>query len=254
MRVETLAERTLYHVRAYAVAADGTVYYGNDVALQTTHQIHLPQTSGVSVSQVKVTSATLRASVTNDGDGNISDAGFVYATTPNPSVANSCISCGIQTGAYSTILQNLQENTTYYVRAYATNEAGTNYGEEMSFTTLEVKIPELSAVTLSAYSHKSATFSAKVEQQNNGTITEVGFVYSTSPEPGMTNHKIVCGTDTSFSGKTTSLTANTTYYVRAYATNEKGTAFSPELTFTTKEEPDDSSFDTGDFGEDEKWD
>ena len=254
VRVETLSERTLYHVRAYAVAANGTVYYGNDVQLQTTHQIHLPQASGVSVSQVKVTGATLRASVTNDGDGNISDAGFVYATTPNPSVANNKVSCGVQTDAYSSTLQNLQENTIYYVRAYVTNEAGTNYGEETSFTTLEIKQAALSAVTLTAFSHKSATFSAKVEQLNNGTLTEVGFVYSTSPEPGLTNHKVACGTDTSFSGRTTSLTANTTYYVRAYATNEKGTTFSPQLTFTTKPEPDDSSFDTGDFGEDEKWD
>lgn len=254
VRVETLSERTLYHVRAYAVAGNGTVYYGNDVQLQTTHQIHLPQASGVAVSQIKVTGATLRASVTNDGDGNISDAGFVYATTPNPSVANSKVSCGVQTGSYSTVLQNLRENTIYYVRAYATNEAGTNYGEESSFTTLDIKQAALSAVTLVAHSHKSATFSAKVEQLNNGTLTEVGFVYSTSPEPGLTNHKIACGTDASFSGRTTSLTANTTYYVRAYATNEKGTAFSPQRTFTTMKEPDDSLFETGDFGEDEKWD
>lgn len=254
VRVGTLCERTLYHVRAYAVASNGTIYYGNDVQLQTTHQIHLPQTSDVSVSQVKVRTATLRASVTNDGDGNISEAGFVYATTPNPSVANNRVSCGVQTGSYSTVLQKLQENTTYYVRAYAINEAGTNYGEETSFCTMEIKQAALSTVTLTAYSHKSATFSAKVEQQNNGTLTEVGFVYSISPKPSMTNHKIVCGTGSSFCGKTTSLTANTTYYVRAYATNEKGTAFSPELIFTTKEEPDDSSFDTGDFSEDEKWD
>ena len=254
VRIETLAERTLYHVRAYAVAANGTAYYGNDVVFQTTHQIYLPQASGVTVSNVKVTAAALRASVTNDGDGTIADAGFVYSTTPAPSVADGKVSCGVQTGSYSAQLSNLAENTTYYVRAYVTNEAGTNYGEESSFCTLEIKQAELSSVTLKSFSHKSASFAATVEQLNNGTLTEVGFVYSTSPNPGLTNHKVACGTDASFSGSTSSLTASTTYYVRAYATNEKGTAFSEELTFTTKEEPEDSSFDVDDFGGDKNWD
>lgn len=254
VRVEALAERTLYHVRAYAVAGDGTVYYGNDVAFQTTHQIYLPQVSGVTVSNIKVTASTLRATLTNDGDGTVTDAGFVYATHTGPSVADEKVSCGVQTGAFSSVLDKLKEHTIYYVRAYATNEAGTNYGEETTFTTLEIKQPVLSAVTVSGVSHKSASFAAQVEQTNNGTLTEVGFVYSINPNPGLTNHKVTCGTDLSFSGRTSSLTANTTYYVRAYATNEKGTAFSEQMEFRTKEEPEDSSLEVGDFGNDQKWD
>ena len=255
IRVENLSQRTLYHVRAYAIADDGTVYYGNNVTFQTTHTINPPQVSSVSVSNIKVTAATLQATLINDGEGTITDVGFVYATHSNPTVDDHNVSCGAKTSSFSYEIDNLKENTTYYVRAYATNEAGTSYGEEITtFTTLEIKQPTLSNVTVSSVSHKSASFSAQVEQTNNGTITEVGFVYSTNPNPELTDYKMTCDTGLSFSGRISSLTPNTTYYVRAYASNEKGTAFSEQVEFRTKEKPEDSSFEIGDFGDVQEWD
>lgn len=253
VRMTGLTERTVYHVRAYVVAATGEAYYGQDVLFQTTHEIRLPQASGTTISGIGVNSVTLRASVTNDGDGTISDAGFCYATTPNPSTADNKASCGATTSSFSKTLSDLQENTRYYVRAYVTNERGTNYGDQTEFTTLEVSPPSLSAVTASGVTFRSATFAATVTSLGNGTLKRSGFCYATTPGPTTTHHRIDCGTATTLRGSTSSLTANTTYYVRAFAENEKGTAYGPELTITTKEEPDGTKIGLDDYPDDSQW-
>ena len=103
--------------------------------------------------------------------------------------------------------------------------------------------------------HQSATLVAEVVSDGNGSVSECGFVYSTSPNPGLTNNKVVCGTSHSLSGRAESLLPNTTYYVRAYATNEKGTGFSKEISFTTeKEKSEDEGITKDDFGEDDNLD
>lgn len=254
VRMTGLTERTTYHVRAYVVAATGEAYYGQDVVFETTHEIRLPQASGTTVSGIGVTTASLRASVTNDGDGNISDAGFCYSTSPNPSTADRTKSCGPTTSSFSTVLSDLSENTHYYVRAYVTNERGTNYGEQAEFTTLKVTVPELSEVTASGVTFRSATFAATVTALGNGTLKRAGFCYATTPGPTITNHLLDCGTATVLNKKTSDLTAKTTYYVRAFAENEKGIGYGPELTITTKEEPDGTTIGIDDYPDDTKWD
>jgi len=254
VRMTGLTEKTTYHVRAYVIAATGESYYGQDVQFQTTHEIRLPQASGTTVSNIGVNGATLRASVTNDGDGTISDAGFCYSTSPNPSTADGKASCGVQTGSFSKVLNGLRENTPYYVRAYVTNERGTNYGEQAEFKTLEVTVPTLSAVTASGVTFRSATFAATVTSLGNGTLKRSGFVYATSHNPTLSNHLLNCGTATTLRASTSALTASTTYYVRAFAENEKGVAYGPELTITTKEEPDGTKIEIDDYPDDNRWD
>ena len=158
-------------------------------------------------------------------------------------------------GTFLATAKDLTENTTYYVRSYVTNEAGTAYGEEVNFATLEILPPTLSAVTVKTVTHRSATFSAEVLSVGNGTVSESGFVYSINPNPGLTNHKVVCGASLNLSGRAESLLPNTTYYVRAYATNEKGTTFSDDLSFTTNEDPEGSSIEVDEgYGTENDWD
>ena len=63
--------------------------------------------------------------------------GVCWSTSQNPTISNSHTTDGNGTGSFTSSLTNLTPNTTYYVRAYATNNAGTGYGEQKSFTTLE---------------------------------------------------------------------------------------------------------------------
>ena len=63
--------------------------------------------------------------------------GVCWGTKPNPTINDNKTNDGNGTGSFTSNLTNLTENTTYDVRAYATNEKGTRYGEQRSFTTLE---------------------------------------------------------------------------------------------------------------------
>lgn len=255
VRLEGLDELTAYHARAYVITKDDVAYYGNDITFSTTHEIHLPVADATTVDNIGTTSATFHSSVLSDGDGNISDCGFCYSRIPNPTVDDEKLSCGKRMGKFVVTVKELTENTTYYVRSYVTNEAGTSYGEEVNFATLEILQPTLSAVTVKSVTHRSAILTADVLSEGNGTVSESGFVYSINPNPGLTNHKVSCGSSLSLSGRAESLLPNTTYYIRAFATNEKGTAFGEESSFTTKEEPEGSSIEVDEgYDHENDWD
>ena len=81
------------------------------------------------------TSAQSGGIITSNGGTLVTQRGVVWSTSPNPTTANNTTSDGSGTGSYTSNLTNLTANTTYYVRAYATNSAGTAYGNELSFTT-----------------------------------------------------------------------------------------------------------------------
>ena len=249
-----LTQHTTYYARSYAKAKSGVTYYGDAVSFTTLYTVVTPSASKTTVSSITVSSASLAASVTSDGHGTVSDAGFVYSTSANPTLSSSKKSCGAKTGSFSAQLTGLKEGTTYYVRSYATNEVGTGYGEQVTFTTSAITVPTVSAVTVGTVTFNSAAFTADVTALNNGTLTEVGFVYSKTQNPDLNSTKISCGKTASISGKAASLEATTTYYVRAFATNEKGTAYGPETSFTTKEAPEQSDIDADDFKPETDWD
>ena len=84
---------------------------------------------------VHLLSATCGGNVTFDGNATVTARGVCWSTKPNPTISDSKTTDGSGTGSYTSNLSNLASQTTYYVRAYATNEKGTSYGEEKSFTT-----------------------------------------------------------------------------------------------------------------------
>jgi hypothetical protein len=88
-----------------------------------------------SISNVAVTSATCGGNVTADGGGTVTAKGVCWNTAGSPTVSNSKTTDGSGTGSYTSSITGLDPNTTYYVRAYATNSEGTTYGTQLSFTT-----------------------------------------------------------------------------------------------------------------------
>ena len=85
---------------------------------------------------ITANSATLAGNVTADGGATVTEKGVVYATTANPTTANTKITNGAGTGAISVNAPGLAGSTTYHVRAYATNSIGTAYGADKTFITL----------------------------------------------------------------------------------------------------------------------
>jgi CubicO group peptidase (beta-lactamase class C family) len=82
-------------------------------------------------------SAICSGTVSNDGESIITARGICWNTSTNPTIANSKTIDGTGTGTFTSNLSGLTPNTTYYIRAYATNSVGTAYGNELSFTTEE---------------------------------------------------------------------------------------------------------------------
>ena len=89
------------------------------------------------VSATKATTASSGGAVINDGGGALTAWGVCWGTSANPTLANSFLQNTVSSISFSSALSGLTPNTTYYVRAYATNSAGTSYGNEVSFTTSE---------------------------------------------------------------------------------------------------------------------
>jgi hypothetical protein len=80
--------------------------------------------------------ATCGGDITSDGGAPVTSRGVCWSTSANPTITNSNTSDGTGTGSFESSITGLMPNTTYFVRAYATNSAGTTYGNEQTFTTL----------------------------------------------------------------------------------------------------------------------
>jgi uncharacterized protein (TIGR02145 family) len=96
---------------------------------------NLASLSTLLISNITANSGTTGGDITNDGGSPITQRGVVWGINPNPTTANNSTNNGSGTGNFTTNLSGLTTNTTYYVRAYATNSAGTAYGNELNFTT-----------------------------------------------------------------------------------------------------------------------
>lgn len=188
------------------------------------------------ISAISNTSATVAGTVVNNNGAVVTARGICYATTFQPTLANSVSSAPSGgNGSYSVILSGLSSNTKYYVRAYATNSAGTSYGSTDSFTTTQPTAPVLTTIAPFAVGSNSASSGGSISSNGGSALLARGIVYSTSPVPTLSNNVI---TDPSVNTGTyftpiSGLTPNTPYYVRAYATNATGTAYGDEYTFTT---------------------
>jgi uncharacterized protein (TIGR02145 family) len=82
--------------------------------------------------------STSGGNVTSDGGSAVTSRGVCWSTSSSPTILNSKTTNSSGTGMFTSALTGLNAETTYYVRAYATNSVGTGYGEELSFTSLEI--------------------------------------------------------------------------------------------------------------------
>ncbi len=130
-----LQDGMTYYVRAYAINAKGTAY-GEEVSF-TTKTKTIATVVTTPATNVSYTSAIVGGNVTSDGGANVTESGICYSTSANPTTSNTKITSGSGLGEFMCNLTDLQDGTIYYVRAYAVNEKGTSYGEEVSFTTKE---------------------------------------------------------------------------------------------------------------------
>ena len=195
-----------------------------------------PSVSTNGATYITYNSATSGGSVTSSGGATVTARGVCWSTSPNPTPNLSTkTNDGTGIGSFNSSITGLAGNTTYYLRAYATNSEGTGYGQELTFTTSPSPVaPVVTTTTASSITETGATSGGNVTSSGGATVTERGVCWSTSENP-----TISLGTKTSdgsgtgtFTSSITGLTSGTTYHIRAYATNSAGTGYGSDLTFT----------------------
>jgi starch-binding outer membrane protein SusE/F len=221
---------TQYFARAYAVGPAGTIY-GEELTFTTLPVV--PTLTTATVTAITGNSASGGGEVTVTGGANVTARGICWDIAENPTIAKSKTTNGEGPGAFTSAMTGLLGNKTYYVRAYATNSAGTGYGPQVSFKT-EIDLPTVTTTDVTAITKTSAVSGGNVTYDGGGTISARGLCWSTNANPSVTDNVIAGGTGTgSFVSNLTGLTLYTTYHVRAYATNSKGTVYGADKQFTT---------------------
>lgn len=196
----------------------------------------LPSVITNSITNLTQTSATLNGNVTSDGGTTITARGFYWSETDQtPDSGDNKETVSGTTGSFIKSITGLQSNTTYYYRAFATNSEGTSTGEVQQFITNQnLSIPAVTTNAITDITQTTATSGGNVTSDGGATVTARGVCWSTSPNPTTANSKTTNGIGTgSFTSNINGLTANTPYYVRAYAINSAGTSYGDEVTLTT---------------------
>lgn len=194
-----------------------------------------PGIETTAASNIATTSMSSGGTVTADGGAPVISRGICWSTSGSPSIdLSSKTNDGSGLGSFTSSLNGLSPNTTYYIRAYATNEAGTAYGTQVSATTLAASA-SLTTSQVADITSFGAVTGGNITNNGGANITSRGVCWSTSVNP--TSDLATRTQDGSGSGAFTStltgLASRTTYYVRAYAVNSAGTAYGQQITLET---------------------
>jgi hypothetical protein len=217
--------------RAYPVGGATFIMILDTFTAPTVSIIDLTTTEVTSITQ---TTATSGGEITSDGGLSITEKGVCWGTSLPPTTLDNRTIDGSGTSSYTSSLTGLMENTIYYVRAYATNDSGTSYGNVTTFLTSGTPVFELTTNNITAITTNTATSGGEIITDGNTTVTEKGVCWSTTADPTIVNNKTIDGAGNgNYSSALTGLTANTTYFVRAYATSDSGTSYGNTIVFQT---------------------
>ena len=180
---------------------------------------------------------TVTGNVTSEGASAVSKRGFCWSTVTNPTVSDATSSNSYGPGQFSQEITGLALNSTYYIKAFATNANGTSYGNQLEIKTLSAG--KFGVVSFDSLSFKSTRINVNIENLGEINIKSIGICYSNTGTPSFKNDSTTVVhsniTDKSFSISLKNLSVNTKYFVRAYINTNLGPFYSDEINFTTKQ-------------------
>jgi N-acetylneuraminic acid mutarotase len=230
--VTGLTANTTYHFRIVATNSAGT-RYGSDRIFTTLSATGPPVV--ITNPATLIASFAARLNGTVDPHGLTTTVYFQYGTTTGYGLTTAIQS---KTGnTYQNVaahISGLTANTTYHFRIVATNSAGTRYGSDRTFTTLSATGPP---VVITNPATLVASFSARLNGSvdPHGLATTAYFQYGTTTGYGLTT-AIQSKTGNAYQNVAANiggLSANTTYHFRMVGTNNRGTTYGSDRTFTT---------------------
>lgn len=194
----------------------------------------VPTLTTSEITNITPTSASSGGDITDEGSGTVIDRGVCWSTDITPTTNDYKTADGAGAGEYESSLINLKRGTTYYVRAYATNKFGTGYGMALSFQTLST-VPVVATINSSGITKTSAMSGGEISSDGGFPIIERGVCWGERENPTLANNHTNDGTGSGlFNTNLTGLIENRKYYVRAFATNNIGTGYGNQISFTTQ--------------------
>jgi len=176
--IADLEQNTTYYVRTFLTTYEGGNYYGNQIEFKTKIGDIKIYTNPIS----NITEFTAKSGgyINSDGGSQISTRGVCWSESNNPTINNSKTTDGSGTGNYISNIEGLSPNKIYFVRAYATNEVGTAYGNELSFDTdLGMNIGDSYQGGLIAYVFVVGDY-GYVANEEHGLIVSQKSIYSSA--------------------------------------------------------------------------
>lgn len=230
-----------YYYYEYANGMDESLK--SDIWNFTTNENSLPIVTTTDITNITATSAISGGYVTDDGGLEITARGVCWSTLHNPTISDQHTSDGSGSGSFTSNITGLTQNVKYYVRAYATNSNGTNYGAQKEFTTIE-GLPSVTTNNITNITKTSAVCGGNVTTDGGFTVSARGVCWSITQNPTIGDQHTTDGSGTgTFTSSITGLSPNTKYYVRAYATNSNGTNYGSQKEMTTLQQAPEGAID-----------
>lgn len=201
-----------------------------------TAAVDLPSVTTTPVFNVSDVFAMSGGTILTDGGAAVTQRGVCWDTVSGPTTASSVQLFGTGSGAFSGLVTGLTPGRKYYLRAFATNSAGTAYGAEYSFATLLARtVPTVTTTAVNTILAVTANGGGNVTAWGGDTVTQRGICWSKTAGPTTADNTLSAGIGTGpFSALMKDLIPATTYYVRAFAVNKNGTGYGLETSFTTQ--------------------
>jgi hypothetical protein len=188
--------------------------------------------------------AQVSANLVSLGSSAVTEYGHCWSTSPNPTTTNNKTTFGAATATqpFTSNISGLSPSMTYYVKAYAVNNIGITYSDQISFTSsAPATVPTVETVRTENMQYNSIDGVGNITNLGDGLVTDYGFCYSkTNSQPTVNDSKASKGQTSQTGNYTVSITGlqeKMKYYVRAYAVNSRGTAYGTVLEATTADAP-----------------